>query len=362
MSYNFVMITSKIKKEELNDFYQSKFEYFKTVSAFCAILMGLLEITYFISDCQIFGRFAIETLLPRTAIILPIIIFVYFYPRVNTYKVGVFLYYLLPHASMWCTIWAIWYLPNRDFAREGFIIMHFAFLAIGLAMPVKYHIPIHAGLILNIVISNLWTHYDYYSLMISLALPLYIGVCVMQYILESSYADQYLIKKQLEISSISDELTGTYNRYILNELIEEETERFEIDKDIVVLMIDIDFFKNVNDTYGHEAGDSILKFVATEIKSQVYGRDYVIRWGGEEFVVILVDYTVRKAEILAELLRADVEKMSNGVCPLTISVGLCRYNKNESYHDCIDKADQALYYAKEHGRNQVINYQNIAKQ
>ena len=57
-------------------------------------------------------------------------------------------------------------------------------------------------------------------------------------------------------------------------------------KDIVILMLDIDYFKKVNDTYGHEAGDNILRFVATEIKSQIYGRDYVIRWGGEEFIVL----------------------------------------------------------------------------
>ena len=143
---------------------------------------------------------------------------------------------MMPHAAMWCTIWAIWYLPNRDFAREGFIIMHFAFLAIGLAMPLKYHIPIHACLLLNIIISNTWTHYEYFTLMISLALPLYVGVVIMLFILENSYADQYLIKKQLEISSISDELTGAYNRYKLNELVNEQTERFIIDKDIVILM------------------------------------------------------------------------------------------------------------------------------
>ena len=141
-------------KEELNDFFQSKFEYFRVVSGYSAMLIGLLEITYFVSDCQLFGRFATETLIPRLAILLPMLIFWLLYPSVKDYKVGIHLYYMMPHAAMWCTIWAIWYLPNRDFAREGFIIMHFAFLAIGLAMPLKYHIPIHACLLLNIIISN----------------------------------------------------------------------------------------------------------------------------------------------------------------------------------------------------------------
>lgn len=343
----------------MEDFYQSKFEYFRQVGGFCAILIGLLEMSYYISDCMLFGRFAPETIVPRFSIIIPLIIFIVLYPKVINYKYGTLLYYLLPHASMWCTIWAIYHLENRDFAREGFIIMHFAFLAIGFATPLKYHIIMHALMMLNIIISNTWIHYEYFSIMIALALPLYIGVCLMLWILENSYADQYLIKKQLEISTVSDELTGTYNRYILNDITDKEKDTFKIDRKMVVLMLDIDFFKKVNDTYGHESGDTILKFVATEIKSQVYGRDYVIRWGGEEFIVLLVDYTIRQAESLAEKLRSTIETSDNGVCPLTISVGLCKYNKDETCHQVIDKADKALYYAKKHGRNQVINYANI---
>ena len=353
------MITSKIKIDELNDFYQSKFEYFKTVSGYSAFLIGLLEISYFITDCQLFGRFAYETLIPRFAILIPLLFFWFLYPKIQTYQFGIPLYYLIPHAAMWCTIWAIWYLPNRDFAREGFIIMHFAFLAIGLAMPLKYHVMLHGCMILNIIISNFWIHYETFSLMITLALPVYIGVIAMLYILESSYADQYLIKKELEICSFSDELTGAYNRHQIEKLIDKDTERFTFEKNSVVLMIDIDFFKKVNDNFGHDIGDNILKFVAEKIKSQIYGRDYLIRWGGEEFVVILVDYTKDQAIALAEKLRQDIENSDNEVCPLTVTIGLCRYNKNETFHNVINKADKALYYGKEHGRNQVVNFENI---
>ena len=353
------MITSKIKRDELNTFYQSKFDYFRTVSGYSAILIGLLEISYFISDCILYGRFAYETLIPRLSIIVPLAVFLLLYPKITDFKLGTLLYYLMPHAAMWATIWAIYHLENRDFSREGFIIMHFAFLAIGLATPLKYHIFFHALLILNIVISNAWNHYEYFTIMIALALPLYIGVVAMLWILESSYADQYLIKKQLEISFVSDELTGVNNRYILSEIIDENTGRLTIDKDVVLLMFDIDFFKKVNDTYGHETGDAILKFVSTEIKSQIYNSDYIIRWGGEEFVVILVDYTIEKATALAQKLRSDIENSNNGYCPITVSIGLCSYNRNDTYQECIDKADKALYYAKEHGRNQVINYADI---
>ena len=195
--------------------------------------------------------------------------------------------------------------------------------------------------------------------MLALAIPLYIGVVIMLWILENSYADQYLVKKQLEISSVSDELTGVNNRYIINEIIDNKTDRIILNKDIVILMFDIDFFKNVNDTYGHEAGDEILKYVSAKIKNQLSKDDYIIRWGGEEFIIILVDYSTDKALELAEKLRSDVEQSDNGICPITISMGLCKYNKNETYHQCVDKADKALYYAKNHGRNQIINYNDL---
>lgn len=353
------MITNKIRPELRKDFYQSKFKYYKKVATYCAYLIGLLEVTYFASDCIIFGRFAYETIIPRLSIILPLIIFYILVPRANTYQYGVHLYYTIPHAAMWSTIWAIVYLPNKDFAREGFIIMHFAFLAIGLAMPLIYHIPIHACLLLNIIISNSFNHYQYFKLMIALALPLYIGVVLMLWIQENTYADHYLIRKQLEISYVTDELTGTYNRHKLSEIVDVNSERFLFDKKGYLILLDIDYFKKVNDTYGHEAGDKILKYVATQLKSQIYDRDYLFRWGGEEFVIILVDYSLRQAMSFAEKIRYDIEATDNGICPITISIGLTKYTTNENYHKNIDKADQALYYAKEHGRNQVVNYDNI---
>lgn len=359
MFYNWAMITKKIRPELRKDFYQSKFEYYKKVATYCAYLIGLLEVTYFVSDCIIFGRFAYETVIPRLSIILPLIIFFILVPRANTYQFGLHLYYMIPHAAMWSTIWAIIYLPNKDFSREGFIIMHFAFLAIGMAMPLIYHIPIHACLLLNIIISNTFNHYQYFSLMIALALPLYVGVCLMLWIQENAYADQYLIRKQLEKSYVTDELTETYNRHKLSEIVDRYSERFLFDKKGYLLILDIDFFKQVNDTYGHESGDIILKFVATELKSQIYERDYLIRWGGEEFVIILVDYSLRQASSFAEKIRYDIETTDNGVCPITVSIGLTNYTTNENYHKNIDRADQALYYAKEHGRNQVVNYANI---
>ncbi len=187
-----------------------------------------------------------------------------------------------------------------------------------------------------------------------------LGVFAMLTIIENTYAEAYLTKQELEVNSVSDRLTGIYNRFILNQITTLRTEKFTLKTDNVhVLMLDIDFFKQVNDKYGHEAGDEILKFVATEIKSQVYKDDYVIRWGGEEFVVLLLDYEYDAVYSLAEKLRNDIKNTDNSICPLTISIGISKYEKNDNYHTVIDKADKALYFAKNHGRDQVVDFANI---
>ena len=237
--------------------------------------------------------------------------------------------------------------------------MHFAFLTIGLAMPYVHHIFCHGLIFANILVSNLFLHYDHLDMMITLALPVYVGVCLLQFILENAYADQYLAKKSLEKNSICDELTGVNNRYKIAELIDPDTNAFFMDEGIIMTIMDIDFFKKVNDTFGHEAGDIILKNVADRLTANINVDDYVIRWGGEEFVLILVGYEIDKATELIEEIRKDIEKYDNGICPLTVSFGVSKYKAGEDYHECIKRADKALYYAKKHGRNQVINYAEI---
>ncbi len=352
-------IHKKLSHEQLDDFYQSKYDYFKIVSGYSALLVGVMEIAYFLTDCMLYGRFSTETIIPRLAILGPMAVFVILFQFVNDYKLGTWLFYLLPHSAMWCTIWAIYNLQDRNFASEGFIIIHFAFLVVGLATPLIYHIPFHLCVFLNILISNIFIHYSSLSMMIALAIPVYIGVVVMLFIMEMSYVDQYLIKKELEICSVRDQLTGVFNRYKLQEYVDPDTERFLGDESIVVVMTDIDHFKAVNDSYGHEAGDEILKSVADQIVTDVFNDDLVIRWGGEEFVIILYGYDINRAMAFAERLRVEIEASDNGICPITISVGLCKYNGDDTYHEAIDKADNALYYAKEHGRNRLINYSDL---
>ncbi len=345
------MLTNEIDK---NDFYQSKYEYYSRFTFFVVVLSCLTSTTYFVSDCQLFGRFAIETLVPRTIILIPMCIFIWLQKRLTSYKQIVPIAYIMIHMIMWNTIWAIVYLPDKTHASEGFIIMHLMFFAMGFCAPFAYATVAHVLVIANILISYQFNHYENLDIMLSLGIPCVVGICAIHYCMEKLYVTHYQTTKKLEYISLYDALTGVYNRNILSRLIDAETGQFveRMGNNISIMLLDIDWFKNVNDTYGHVKGDFVLKKTAEVISSRVKPTDYMIRWGGEEFIVILTDTSFEDARVFAEAARKSVEKSENGICPVTISIGLGRYNGND-YKAAVDEADHALYHAKKMGRNRV---------
>ena len=339
------------------DFYQSKYDFYRQLSFGVVVASALASITYFYSDCQLFGRFAVETLLPRTIILLPLLIYVLLARRIDTYKVMVPLSYLLIHLIMWNTIWAIVYLPDRTHASEGFIIMQFMFLAMGFGAPFSYSTPAHILLMADILISHTFNHYANLDLMLSLGIPLMVGICTIQYVMQKLYMSHYQVTKRLEYISNYDALTGALNRNILEQIVVPKTKRFvdELGEECTVILFDIDHFKQVNDTYGHTKGDIVLKSVCSWVAGEIRKGDYLIRWGGEEFVILLAGTDIRKAAQIAERLRKKVEASDCGVCPVTISLGIAPYD-GEDYTKAVQRADEMLYKAKEGGRNQTAVY------
>ena len=348
------MFTDEINK---NDFYQSKYEYYKHFSFWVVVVSSLTSITYFVSDCQLFGRFAIETLVPRTIILIPMIIYIFLAKKIRSYKVMVPLEYLIVHMVMWTTIWAIYYLPDKSHASEGFIIMHLMFCGVGFSAPFHYSTFFHSMLIVNILVSNLFNHYANLDIMLSLGLPCVFAICFIHYSMQKLYVGHYQTAKKLEYISHYDYLTDVCNRDMLGELTDKDTKQFLpfLGSTISIMIFDIDFFKKVNDTYGHVKGDQVLKSVAKTIKPMIEKKDYMLRWGGEEFVLILSGKNLDEASAFAEKVRAAVEASDNGVCPVTVSIGVSTYD-GKNYKSAIDAADQALYRAKENGRNRVEIY------
>jgi len=176
------------------------------------------------------------------------------------------------------------------------------------------------------------------------------------------------IQTRLETISVTDELTMLYNRRYLFQRLDEELSRAKRRKgEFSIIMIDIDHFKKINDTYGHQFGDFVLKNLANIFRSLVRKEDIVARFGGEEFVIICPDESEDGAFILAERIRKEAQTytfVSTGNSThLTISLGIASFmegGSNDSVDDLIKKVDEALYTAKKAGRNKTVKYSSIS--
>jgi diguanylate cyclase (GGDEF)-like protein len=161
--------------------------------------------------------------------------------------------------------------------------------------------------------------------------------------------------KQLEELSITDRLTGLYNRVRLDEVLKNEILRAQrYPYSFAIIIIDIDYFKQVNDTYGHNTGDVVLVEIAQLIVKNVRAVDTAGRWGGEEFLIICPEAELSGALTSASSLRNTIEKYQlPTVVQKTVSFGVTVYQKGDSHETLIDRADKALYKAKAGGRNRV---------
>jgi len=167
------------------------------------------------------------------------------------------------------------------------------------------------------------------------------------------------MEKELRCLSVTDCLTNCYNRRFFMQKLEEEIERAKRNGNkFSLIMLDIDQFKSINDRFGHNAGDLVLKSMAEMIKNRIRKIDTLARWGGEEFVLLLPDTPVENAARLAEELRESLSRMDiQGVGRVTASFGVAGYCPGDSVDSLVNKADNMMYEAKAAGRN-CVRYMN----
>ena len=160
---------------------------------------------------------------------------------------------------------------------------------------------------------------------------------------------------KLEELATTDALTGAYNRRKFNGLILAEIARVRrYEHPLSLLILDIDHFKRVNDTHGHEAGDEVLVVLAGLIRAGIRATDSLARWGGEEFVVLSPEVTVDEAMGLAERLRSAAGAYEYSFAGrVTVSIGVAQHRAGETPDELFARADEALYAAKEGGRDRV---------
>ncbi|MCC6347366.1 MAG: diguanylate cyclase [Nitrospirales bacterium] len=155
-----------------------------------------------------------------------------------------------------------------------------------------------------------------------------------------------------------DNLTGCLNRHATEGILKSEYEKFVLNQiPLSLLLADVDYFKRINDDYGHAAGDGVLKHLAALLRKVLRRPDLLCRWGGEEFLVILRGTILAEAEMIGERLRQAVESCvflpfeKNGF--VTVSIGGCGLPPERHIEHLVESADKALYKAKNNGRNQV---------
>jgi len=171
--------------------------------------------------------------------------------------------------------------------------------------------------------------------------------------------------QKTEKLAITDGLTGLYNHRRFQERLSEELARSERSPSpLALLLIDLDHFKQVNDSYGHPVGDLVLRGVARLLKESIRKVDLAARYGGEEFVVLLVDTELRGAHRLAERIREAAARLvfraEGREFGISLSLGLAAYPQDaRRKEDLIERADQALYYAKQGGRNRTVAYASL---
>lgn len=183
-------------------------------------------------------------------------------------------------------------------------------------------------------------------------------------VLTSSFGLLWLLsarlQRELREQARIDTLTHTHNRRALHEIAPRELARSKRHAlPLSVIMSDIDHFKIINDTYGHGTGDLVLTNFAETVQNLLRKQDYLIRYGGEEFLVLLPDTEVTQAELVAEKLRTVIETAPLAEEPqvsATASFGVTTLNGNEPWETLISRADAALYEAKSKGRNLVIRF------
>gem|GEM_PF-962742 len=164
--------------------------------------------------------------------------------------------------------------------------------------------------------------------------------------------------RNLCMDAYSDELTGLWNRKYLQMKLHTEIMGLKGERVLSVAVVDADNFKCVNDTFGHLKGDAVLTELANILKANVRKNDTVIRWGGEEFVIILPDTGKDGAKVVCERIRQAVEQ-HNFNCPimLTVSVGVVSTKCRTDFRTLMEMADKALYQAKR-TKNSVISYED----
>ncbi|WP_369921293.1 transporter substrate-binding domain-containing protein [Marinomonas polaris] len=215
-------------------------------------------------------------------------------------------------------------------------------------IPIKYEQDVNYKIVWQIVL----------AIVIFLALMIYWNrkITKANTLLKQAQKDIEEKNKELNRLALTDNLTTLFNRRKLEELIQAEIDKgYHVDNSFCLSILDIDHFKEVNDKYGHQRGDSVLVEIASVLKDSLRITDYVGRYGGEEFIIIFPESSIEDVKLIIEGVRLKIAQYDfEGIEHKTASFGLTVFKAGDTIETVVKRADNALYEAKESGRNRVV--------
>jgi len=339
-------------------------------------IMGLtlfIYLMYIRVDLWIFTKEEISFIVPFHLSMIGL--WLYLIPAVHYSFLGRFTYsllYLMPIYAILGTLAFAYYYDNVIYLSEIYIILFWSFIAIGYmfveSVIVSTIMAILYGIILylfNILDPNHYIVHVWF--MIGAGLLGFLASYLIEFQSRHDYENKIEIiqmKDELKELSHRDYLTKLFNRRYFHEISQDFLKSAKREGEpLSIILLDIDLFKNINDTYGHTVGDEVIRSLAFLLSEQTREGDVVSRFGGEEFVILLPSTDEGGAAEIAEKLRVLVENQEigvadNNVITYTISLGVDTVDAENDLEvsASLDRADQALYRAKERGRNRVVVY------
>ncbi len=333
-------------------YFDDKFDFYKKLQFYTVIVACLSNLMYISSDFDILGGFNQKILICRLIPIafLPVYIILFGHTNLSTYFKQ-FLSFFAFHLQHITTIVSCYYLGHTNHVCEGNITFMLVIFVLGICSNIRFA---------SVSMTLFWTcflasssviQYQELSVTVTNMLPVAISIMILLMPLNNTYTKQYEYRNQVNFLAYHDWLTRLYSRNALQLFCYENT-TILTRQNVSIAIIDIDNFKKINDSKGHTYGDQCLELLADIIRNILSKSDFAMRWGGEEFVLVIN----RKSNPFetAERIREQIHAQTD----FTVSIGLARYTGQALEQDVM-KADEALYYAKYHGKNQTIEYEKL---
>ena len=341
-----------LSPDDKADFYRSKCEYYQGIVELSLIVASLTSICFIYSDYMINGSIW-PTLIPRLSVLLFIAAFFGVTHFSGSARMMIIMDYVLGHGMCIAASWTAYKLIDNSNSITGILIVNILWLVIGFVATPADTVINGLVYIIEIYVTNLFNHYTNYEQILALEIPCIIGIMLVNYVMSAFYFDHYLVNCKLEEAIVTDPLTQVYNRHLLDQIISNNMiKNSSPDEHISVAMLDVDDFKKINDVNGHFTGDMVLVYLGQKLIKEIGENGYVIRYGGEEFVIILRNCEINDASTRMEQFRKDIESAKETPIAFTVSIGVSSYTGE--YSQTIINVDKALYEAKNTGKNKVV--------